>query len=91
MLGLFYICALILVIFIINKVNEIMNKTIKIILIIIGVGSLLYGIYTLITPEASLSIGDLDIVEVQDNTNAYVAIGIGIVVLLVSFIADKKL
>lgn len=68
-----------------------MNKSIKIILIIIGVSSLLYGIYTLVTPEASLSIGDLNMVEVQDNTNAYIAIGLGLVALLVSFIDSKNL
>lgn len=68
-----------------------MNKSIKIILIIIGVSSLLYGIYTLVTPETSLSIGDLNMVEVQDNTNAYIAIGLGLVALLVSFIDSKNL
>lgn len=66
-----------------------MNKSIKITLIIVGVSSLLYGIYLLITPEASLSIGDLDIVKVQDNTNAYIAIGLGLAALLVSFIDNK--
>lgn len=70
--------------------NKIMNKSVKAILIIVAVGLLGYGIYTLIIPETSLSIGDLDIVKVQDNTNAYITIGLGLVALLISFIGGKK-
>lgn len=67
-----------------------MNKSVKTILIIVGVGLLAYGIYTMIIPETQISIGDLDIIEEQDNTNAYITIGLGLVALLISFFGGKK-
>ena len=66
-----------------------MNKTIKIILLIAGIGLLGYGIYILVAPETSISIGPLD-VESQDNNNAYITIGLGLLALLISFIPGKK-
>ena len=66
-----------------------MNKTIKSVLLILGIVLLGYGIYTLISPEASFSLGPLN-AEVQDNNNAYITIGIGVVVLLISLFAGKK-
>ena len=68
-----------------------MNKGVKSILIIVGVVLLGYGIYTMIIPETQISIGDLDLVEKQDNTNAYITIGLGLVALLISFFAVKNL
>jgi hypothetical protein len=67
-----------------------MNKSVKTILIIVGVGLLAYGIYTMIIPETQISIGDLDIVKQQDNTNAYITIGLGLVALFIGFLAGKK-
>ncbi|WP_308990605.1 hypothetical protein QLS71_003895 [Mariniflexile litorale] len=67
-----------------------MNKSVKSILIIAGIVLLAYGIYTLIIPETQLSIGDLDIIEAQDNTNAYITIGLGLVALIISFLGGKK-
>lgn len=67
-----------------------MNKSALTIVMIAGIGLLGYGIYTLIVPETSLSIGDLDLVKVQDNTNAYITIGLGLVALLISFLGRKK-
>ncbi|MFD0991508.1 hypothetical protein ACFQ1R_15520 [Mariniflexile jejuense] len=67
-----------------------MNKGVKSILIIVGVVLLGYGIYTMIIPETQISIGDLDLVEKQDNTNAYITIGLGLVALLISFFGGKK-
>ncbi|WP_433991540.1 hypothetical protein U8527_07545 [Kordia algicida OT-1] len=66
-----------------------MNKTIKLILLIAGIALIGYGIYTMIAPEVSLSLGPID-AEVQDNNNAYIAIGFGVVALLVGLIAGKK-
>ena len=66
-----------------------MNKTVKSILLIVGVVLLGYGIYTLIAPEASVSLGGFS-VEAQDNTNSYITIGLGIVALAVSFLGGKK-
>ncbi|KGL63416.1 hypothetical protein [Polaribacter sp. Hel1_85] len=66
-----------------------MNKTIKTILIIAGLALLIYGGYELITPEASLDIGIAEF-ESQNNDNAYISIGIGIVALIASFLVSKK-
>jgi hypothetical protein len=71
------------------KTNYIMNKTIKMILLIVGVGLLGYGIYMLVAPETALSIGPLD-VETQDNNNAYITIGLGLLTLMISFVGGKK-
>lgn len=66
-----------------------MNKSVKTILLVVGVILLGYGIYTLIMPEASLDLGILK-VEEQDNTNAYITIALGIIALGVSFMGGKK-
>lgn len=66
-----------------------MNKTIKSILLVVGIGLLVYGVYTMFAPEASLSIGSLQ-VTAQDNTNSYITIGLGLAALLISFIGGRK-
>lgn len=66
-----------------------MNKSIKMILLVAGIVVLGYGIYTLIAPEAAVSIGSVDLLEVQDNNNAYITIGIGVVLLVVSQLGSK--
>ncbi len=67
----------------------IMNKPVKSILLIVGVVLLIYGIYTLIMPEASLDLGIFK-VEEQDNTNAYITIVLGIISLGVSLVGGRK-
>ncbi|WP_411767432.1 hypothetical protein [Winogradskyella sp. A3E31] len=66
-----------------------MNKTIKTILLVVGVILIAYGIYKVVSPEASVSIGDFGI-EAQDNNDAYITIGLGVLALLGSLIAGKK-
>ena len=66
-----------------------MNKTIKTVLLVAGIALLAYGIYTMVAPEAAISVGPLN-VEAQDNTNAYITIGLGIVALIASFLGGKK-
>ncbi len=66
-----------------------MNKTVKTILLLVGVILLIYGIYILIMPEASLDLGIFK-VEEQDNTNAYITIALGIIALAVSFMGGRK-
>jgi hypothetical protein len=44
----------------------------------------------MIAPEASLSIGSLDIIA-QDNTNSYITIGLGLAAIFISFIGSKSL
>ncbi len=66
-----------------------MNKSVKSILLIAGIILLGYGIYTLIAPEASISIGDMSL-EAQDNTNSYVTIGLGLLALVLSLLGGRK-
>ncbi|QTD36491.1 hypothetical protein JL193_10035 [Polaribacter batillariae] len=67
-----------------------MNKTIKTVLLVAGLILLGYGIYTLIQPETQVSIGDLDLIEAQDNTNSYITIGLGILAVALSLIKGKS-
>jgi hypothetical protein len=67
-----------------------MNKTIKSILLVIGFGLLVYGVYIMFAPESSFSIGSLDI-TIQDNTNSYIIIGLGLASILISYIRGKSL
>jgi len=66
-----------------------MTKTVRLILLVIGVLLTIYGIYTLIAPEASISIGNLS-VESQDNTNSYITIVLGIASIVISQLIGKK-
>ncbi|WP_242155214.1 hypothetical protein [Aestuariivivens sediminis] len=66
-----------------------MNNTVKKILLIVGFGLLIYGIYTLIAPEASVSIGDFS-VETQDNSDAYITMAFGLVAIVLGLVAAKK-
>lgn len=66
-----------------------MNKTIKTVLLVAGIVLLAYGIYTLVIPETQVSIGDLDLIEAQDNTNAYITIGLGILAVVLSLVKGK--
>lgn len=67
-----------------------MNKSIKTILLVAGIILLGYGIFTLIQPETQVSIGDLDILETQDNTNSYITIALGIVAIAISLVKGKS-
>jgi len=66
-----------------------MNKTVKMILLIVGVVLVGYGIYTMVAPEASISVGGMS-VEAQDNTDSYVTIALGIAAVAISFLGGKK-
>jgi uncharacterized membrane protein YvlD (DUF360 family) len=67
-----------------------MNRTIKSILLLIGIALLFYGIYTLVIPETQISIEEIDLVKVQENTNSYLTVGIGLVAIVLSLINPKK-
>ncbi|WP_166386161.1 MULTISPECIES: hypothetical protein [unclassified Polaribacter] len=67
-----------------------MNKTIKTVLLIAGVALLVYGTYTMIQPETEVSIGDLDLIKSQDNTNSYITIALGIAAVALSLIKGKS-
>jgi hypothetical protein len=67
-----------------------MDRTIKSILLLIGIALLFYGIYTLVIPETQISIEEIDLVKVQENTNSYLTVGIGLVAIVLSLINPKK-
>ena len=48
-----------------------------------------YGIYKVISPEASADLGIVEF-EAQDNNDAYITIGLGLVALILGFIGGKK-
>ena len=58
-------------------------------MLFVGVVLIAYGIYTLISPEASIGIGDLSI-NVQDNTDAYWTIGLGLATLVLGLVGGRK-
>lgn len=66
-----------------------MNKTIKTILLIVGLVLVAYGIYKMVTPEASVDLGVVEF-EAQDNKDAYITIGLGLAALLLGFLGGKK-
>ncbi|APU67485.1 MAG: LPXTG cell wall anchor domain-containing protein [Bacteroidota bacterium] len=59
-----------------------MNNVLKVVLLVIGVGLIAYGLYTLITPEFSLDAGPLKVKAQGDNTQSYAMIGFGILALI---------
>jgi hypothetical protein len=66
-----------------------MNKTIKFIILLAGLVVTLYGIYQIISPEASVDIGIAEF-ESQDNKNSFITTGFGIVLLLIGLLVKKK-
>lgn len=67
-----------------------MNKNIKTILLVAGIILLAYGFYTMVVPETKVAVGDVSLVEAQDNTNAYIAIALGILAVVLSLIKGKN-
>lgn len=67
-----------------------MNKSIKLILMIVGLALLGYGIYTLIVPETIFSIGSLDVKAQDNNNNSYITIGLGLLALLIGLMGNRK-
>ncbi|MEE4001762.1 hypothetical protein V1T75_15565 [Tenacibaculum sp. FZY0031] len=67
-----------------------MNNSLKTVALISGIVILAYGVYTLFKPETQISIGDVDLVEAQDNTNSYITIAVGVVVIALSSLMGKK-
>ena len=66
-----------------------MHKAIQGILLLVGIILIGYGIYTMITPEASVDLGIVE-TEIQDNNNAYITIGLGIASVVLSLLASRK-
>lgn len=66
-----------------------MNSTVKMILLVVGIILLGYGIYTLVSPEASVDVGPIS-AEVQDNNDSYITIALGLVAIVLSRVGGKK-
>lgn len=67
-----------------------MNNTLKIVLLILGVGLIGYGLYTLITPEFSMSAGPFQVEAQGDNTQSYAMIAFGILALIGGLAFKKR-
>lgn len=59
-----------------------MNNTLKIVLLIVGILLVIYGLYTLFTPEVAFEAGPLKVEAQGDNTQSYAMIGLGILALI---------
>lgn len=67
-----------------------MKNTLKIVLLVLGIVLVVYGLYTLITPEVSLQAGPLKVEAQGDNTQAYAMIGLGILALIGGVAFNKR-
>ncbi len=67
-----------------------MSKSFRSIVLIAGIVILAYGVYTLVQPETQVSVGDVDLIKVQDNTNSYITIAVGVIAIALSSFAGKK-
>jgi len=67
-----------------------MNNTLKIVLLIVGILLIIYGFYTLFTPEVSMEAGPLKIEAQGDNTQSYAMIGLGILALIGGLAFKKR-
>lgn len=67
-----------------------MNRTLKAVLLIVGLILIFYGIYILVKPEASVRLGNSKI-EVQENTMSIITIGLGIVSVVLSMLVSKRI
>ena len=59
-----------------------MNNVLKIVLLVIGIGLIVYGLYAVITPEFAINAGPIQVEAHGDNTQYYAMIGFGILALI---------
>ena len=67
-----------------------MKNTLKIVLLVVGILLVVYGLYTLLTPEVSMEAGPLKVEAQGDNTQSYAMIGLGVLALLGGVAFNKK-
>ncbi|MCP9201502.1 hypothetical protein MKO06_16450 [Gramella sp. GC03-9] len=67
-----------------------MNNVLKFVLLIIGVGLVGYGLYTLITPEFAIDAGPIQVEAHGDNTQSYAMIAFGILSLFGGMAFKKR-
>jgi hypothetical protein len=66
-----------------------MHKAIQAILLVVGVFLIGYGLYSMITPDASVDLGIVE-AEIQDNNNAYINMGFGLAAIVLSLLAGRR-
>ncbi len=67
-----------------------MNNVLKIVLLIVGIGLIGYGLYTLLTPEFSFDAGPLKIEAQGDKTQPLAMIGFGVLALIAGLAFGKR-
>jgi len=67
-----------------------MNNTLKIVLLVVGILLVVYGLYSLFTPEVSMQAGPLKVEAQGDNTQAYAMIVLGILALVGGVAFNKR-
>ena len=67
-----------------------MNNVLKISLLVIGIGLVGYGLYTLIFPEVSLEAGPITVEAQGDNTQSYAMMGFGLLALIAGLAFGKR-
>lgn len=67
-----------------------MNNTLQIVLLVVGIILVIYGLYTLLTPEVSMQAGPLKVEAQGDNTQSYAMIGLGILALVGAAAFNRK-
>ncbi|GAB5522389.1 MAG: hypothetical protein Roseis2KO_02610 [Roseivirga sp.] len=72
-----------------NPKKRIMKSIVKTILLVLGIALILYGTYLFIQPEASVDLLGMSIEE-QDNSNAFITMGLGLVFTLIGAFLPKK-
>lgn len=67
-----------------------MNNVLKIVLLIVGVGLIGYGVYTLITPEFAIDAGPLQVKAQGDKTQPIAMIAFGVLALIGGLAFNKR-
>ncbi len=67
-----------------------MNNVLKVVLLIVGIGLIGYGLYTLFTPEFSFDAGPLKIEARGNNTQSLAMIGFGVLSLIAGLAFGKR-
>jgi hypothetical protein len=67
-----------------------MSNTLKFVLLLVGVALVIYGVYTLVTPEVALQAGPLKVEAQGDNTQSYAMIGLGLLALIGGIAFNKR-
>ncbi len=68
-----------------------MNKYIKIVLTIVGLGFLICGVFITINPETQIRIWEINIVKTQSNINSIIIVTIGLATLIFRYVGDEIL